>query len=108
MSAFGGKADITRRCDGNVCFVPKADIAANYTPLEGPASRGRSLFHFGWIARVASCRVPPQLTGSVSAHVGCPLLLLTLVSSLWLRRQLKHRRLLTLRQQRQEYDLPVS
>ena len=33
---------------------------------------------------------------SASAHVGYPLLLLTLVSSLWLRRQLKHRRLLSL------------
>src|SRR6516165_10745925 len=44
----------------------------------------------------AGFRVAPQFAGSVSAHVGRPLLLLTLVSSLWLRRQLKHRRLLSL------------
>ena len=43
-------------------------------------------------------RVTPQLAGSMSAHVGCPLLLLMLVSSLWLRRQLKHRCLLSLSQ----------
>src|SRR5262249_32490319 len=41
---------------------------------------------------VASQAINARDTLIVSAHVGCPLLLLTLVSSLWLRRQLKHRR----------------
>ena len=58
-------------------------------------------------ARVSGLSVAPQLAESASAHVGCPLLLLTLVSSLWLRRQLKNRSLLTLAQERQEYDLAI-
>src|SRR6516165_4689034 len=88
---------------------PKADIAERRRQAveQGPALRGRPLFHFGSIARVASFRLPPQLAGSVSAHVGCPPLLLALVGSLRLRRQLKHRRPLSLGQQRQEYDLPI-
>jgi hypothetical protein len=34
-------------------------------------------------------------------------LLLTLFSGLWLDRQLKHSRLLSLTEERQEYDLPI-
>jgi hypothetical protein len=43
----------------------------------------------------------------VSAHVRCTLLVLKLARRLWLRRQLKHRSLLSLAEERQEYDLTI-
>jgi hypothetical protein len=52
-------------------------------------------FHFGLTARVAGY-LAPQLAGSVSAHVGCPLLPLKIIGTLRLGRQLEHRRLLSL------------
>ena len=45
-----------------------------------------------------------QLAGNVLARVGCTLLVLKLVRSLWLSRQPKHRSLLSLTQERQECD----
>ena len=44
---------------------------------------------------------------ALSAHVGCALLLLKLARSLRLHRQLKHRSLLSLTKERQEYDLTI-
>src|SRR6516225_900258 len=76
MSALPPKADIGTR-SWNVRFVPKADIAANCTALEGSTSRGRSLFHFGLTARVArlSCdaaacwkRVSPRRLPASASH----------------------------------------
>jgi hypothetical protein len=43
----------------------------------------------------------------VSAHVGDSLLFLKIVGTLRVSRQLKHRRLLSLSQQREENDLPI-
>ena len=86
MSALGHKR--TFRSVRAMSALPrKADIGTRPRPVP---------FSFWIDPRVAGLSVAPQLVGSVSAHVGCPFLLLTLVGSLWLRRQLKHRRLLSL------------
>jgi hypothetical protein len=91
MSALPPKADIAERgC--HVRYVPKADIAEW---REGTGITRLVPFHFGLTARVAGY-LAPQLAGSVSAHVGCPLLLLKIIDTLRLGRQLKHRRSLSL------------
>jgi hypothetical protein len=59
---------------------------------------------FLFAAQVAGFHVAPTATGNVSAHVRCALLVLKLARSLWLRRQLKDRSLLSLTEERQEYD----
>ena len=50
---------------------------------------------------------PVRFCCEQSARVGCPLLSRSFNGGLWLRRQLKNRRLLPLAQARQEYDLTV-
>src|SRR6516162_3207164 len=86
MSALGQK-QTSELVQPMSALPPKADIGTRPRPVP---------FSFWIDPRVAGLSVAPQLVGSVSAHVGCPFLLLTLVGSLWLRRQLKHRRLLSL------------
>jgi hypothetical protein len=100
MSALPPKADIEWH-SANVRFVPKADIVERRSPpVVTRATGGDRLtrpvpFHFGLTARVAGY-LAPQLAGSVSAHVGCPLLPLKIIGTPRLRGQLKHRRLLSL------------
>jgi hypothetical protein len=68
---------------------------------------GRGAGPFLFAAQIAGFHVAPAATGNVSAHVRCALLVLKLARSLWLRRQLKDRSLLSLTEERQEYDLTI-
>jgi len=58
-----------------------------------------------FLSRVSVLRT--QLAWKVSAHVRCTLLVFKLMRSLWLGWQLKHRSLLSLTEERQEYNLTI-
>ena len=83
----------------NVRFGSKADILGSVLDVllvlkrHWPVYEGRSLFI---LTDCTGSAFGSAAAGSVSAHVGCPFLLLKIIGALRLGRQLKHRRLLSL------------
>ena len=69
---------------------------ALYVPLQAKPGKEKEVADFLRSAVPLVNAEPGEPAGNVSAHVCCPLLVLALVSSLWFRWQLKHRRLLSL------------